>query len=108
MKGFNTTLSSAFAVAARTNASSTISPWTCRRCLLQTQRSARTQRQYSTGGNGFPKSKSRGKGRVLLAAGSALGVSTAAVAFGDDVRHAYGAAERTGRVVGTLAVCINE
>ncbi|KAL4873134.1 hypothetical protein BDV12DRAFT_182400 [Aspergillus spectabilis] len=31
-----------------------------------------------------------------------------ALAFSDDVRHLYRAAERTGRVVGTLAVCIND
>ncbi|KAL4878591.1 ABC1 family-domain-containing protein [Aspergillus karnatakaensis] len=31
-----------------------------------------------------------------------------AVAFSDDVKHYYRAAERTGRVVGTLAVCIND
>ena len=43
---------------------------------------------------------------LVAAAGGALGVT--AVAFTDDVRHAYEAAERTGRVVSTLAVCINE
>jgi len=30
------------------------------------------------------------------------------VAFTDDVKHAYGAIERSGRVASTLAVCINE
>jgi aarF domain-containing kinase len=106
MKGFNVSFSPAFALA---RAKPSPSPWTCRRCLLQTQHGARTQRQYSARGNGFPRVSKR-KGRVLLAAtGGALGVTaTAAVAFGDDVRHAYGAFERTGRVVGTLAVCINE
>ena len=44
---------------------------------------------------------------LLAATGGAL-VTTAAVAFTDDVKHAYEAVERTGRVVGTLAVCINE
>lgn len=28
--------------------------------------------------------------------------------FGGDVKHAYAAVERSGRVVSTLAVCINE
>jgi aarF domain-containing kinase len=31
-----------------------------------------------------------------------------AFAFSDNVQHIYGAAQRSGRVVGTLAVCINE
>ncbi|KAL4785774.1 ABC1 family-domain-containing protein [Aspergillus varians] len=31
-----------------------------------------------------------------------------AVTFSDDARHIYRAAQRTGRVVGTLAVCIND
>ena len=31
-----------------------------------------------------------------------------AFAFSDDVKHIYGAVRRSGRVVGTLAVCINE
>lgn len=31
-----------------------------------------------------------------------------AFAFSDNVQHIYGAARRSGRVVGTLAVCINE
>lgn len=35
-----------------------------------------------------------------------LGVG--AVAFSDEVKHVYGAAARSGRVVGTLAVCMNE
>jgi aarF domain-containing kinase len=57
-------------------------------------------------GNGYSK-RPRRKGRVVLAAaGGALGVT--AVAFTDDVKHAYGAIERSGRVASTLAVCINE
>jgi aarF domain-containing kinase len=35
-------------------------------------------------------------------------VGAAAVTLSDDARHLYRAAQRTGRVVGTLAVCINE
>lgn len=38
-----------------------------------------------------------------------LGVlSVGAFTFSDEIKHAYRAAARTGRVVGTLAVCINE
>lgn len=31
-----------------------------------------------------------------------------AIAFTDDIKHGYKAVERAGRVLGTLAVCINE
>ena len=91
--------------------------WTCRQCLQQSRGSrigdqirgyARNSKSKTYGsGSRSAKSTSKKGGRVLFAAaGGALGVT--AVALTDDVRHAYGAAERTGRVVSTLAVCINE
>jgi len=43
---------------------------------------------------------------IVLAASGAVGIG--ALAFTNDVKHAYNAFERTGRVMGTLAVCINE
>jgi len=47
------------------------------------------------------------RGRIVLAAATGtLGVT--ALVFTDDVKHSYKAVERTGRVVGTLFVCINE
>ena len=82
-----------------------MSPWTCRRCLQRAQRVASPLRQYSTKSRSIPIPKKRG--RILLAATTAtLGVT--ALEFGDDVKHTYKAVERTGRVLGTLAVCINE
>lgn len=79
--------------------------WTCGRCLQQSQRAVRPLRQYSTRSNRIPIPKR--KGRIVLAATTgALGVT--ALAFTDDVKHSYRAVERTGRVVGTLFVCINE
>jgi aarF domain-containing kinase len=62
-------------------------------------------KEYSTRTKRIPRPKRRG--RVLLAAtGGALGLG--AISFTDDVKHAYEAVERTGRVVSTLALCINE
>jgi aarF domain-containing kinase len=66
---------------------------------------ARKSHGYGNGNANLAKSKRRGR-VVVAAAGGALGVT--AVAITDDVRHAYEAVERTGRVVSTLAVCINE
>ena len=80
-------------------------PWTCRQCLRQSQKTTRPLRQYSTRSKRIPVPKK--KGRIFLAtATGTLGVT--AVAFSDDIKHSYRGVERTGRVVGTLAVCINE
>lgn len=113
MKGFNFTTASAFARTV-SRATPTKAAWTCRDCLLQGKGSrigdqvrgyARRSKTY--GNANWKSARSRKRGRVLVAAtGGALGVT--AVAFTDDVRHAYEAVERTGRVVSTLAVCINE
>lgn len=53
--------------------------------------------------NGRKRSR---KGFVLAAATGTLGGTL--LFFYDDVKHAYRAAERTGRVVAALLVCINE
>lgn len=109
MKGINLT---AFAPAKSWPRPTTRTrDWTCSRCLLQSQ-TARASRQvrelasrnYSYGqGQARPKRK----GRVLMAAaGAGIGAST--LAFTDDIRHSYETVERTGRVVSTLAVSIND
>ena len=43
---------------------------------------------------------------MLAAAAGSTGLG--ALAFTDEFKHGYKALERTGRVMGTLAVCINE
>lgn len=49
------------------------------------------------------------RGRKLLYTSAAvLGIAGTAVAFNDDAKHIAGGAKRTGRVVGTLVVNINE
>ncbi|RFU27927.1 hypothetical protein B7463_g8418, partial [Scytalidium lignicola] len=93
-----------------------ISPWTCRKCKLQSQgglpiQSLRQTVRYSTNSTnstrkgGLPNPKRRG-GVLLAATGGAFVVG--GLAFTDDIKHAYKAAERTGRVITTLAVCIND
>ncbi len=90
-----------------------LSSWTCRKCLSNTRTTrigsqvrgygARHGSGHTYGHGATP----RRKGRVLAAA-AVGGVGASVLALGDDVKHAYEAAERTGRVVSTLAVCINE
>lgn len=116
MKGFNFTMASAFAKIVP-KATVTSGAWTCRQCLQQSRgsrigdqiRGYARNSESKTYGNGSQsaKSKSKKRGRVVFAAaGGAMGVT--AVTLTDDVKHTYRAAERTGRVVSTLAVCINE
>jgi len=92
-----------------------VNGWICRRCALQARGGVKQIRGYGTrdnanGKGSYGNSQQYGKkrkGRVMLAAaGGALGITT--VAFTDDIRHAYEAVERTGRVVSTLTVCIND
>ena len=113
MKGFNFAMAGAFARSIP-RVASTRGVWTCRQCLLQSRGSrigdqlrgyARRSNAYGNGSAKSAKSNRRG-GVIVATAGGTLGVT--AVAFTDDVRHAYEAVERTGRVVSTLAVCINE
>jgi aarF domain-containing kinase len=110
MSGFSFATAFAFSRSALATG-----PWTCRRCLTQLQGTGTraghirgfTESTNAYGaGTGYLK-RPRRKGRVVLAAaGGALGVT--AVAFTDDMKHVYGAIERSGRVASTLAVCINE
>jgi aarF domain-containing kinase len=113
MKGFN--FSQAFTFARTVHGATLIGgAWTCRQCLLQLRGSkiGNQARRYAgrsnAYGNGRWKSANpKRRRRVLIAAaGGTLGAT--AVALTDDVKHAYEAVERTGRVVSTLAVCINE
>jgi aarF domain-containing kinase len=73
--------------------------------MQQAQRTAGPFRQHSTRSDRIPLPKKRG--RVLLAATTGT-LGFTALAFADDIKHSYKAVERTGRVVGTLFVCINE
>ncbi|KAA6410147.1 MAG: ABC1 family [Lasallia pustulata] len=85
-------------------------PWTCGRCLRHrrgasfeaAQNTIRSnRRQYGNYGN------NGGRSAVLLAAtGGAAGAG--ALAFTDDVKHGYAAVRRSGRVLSTLALCIND
>src|SRR5450432_4038927 len=84
------------------------SPWICRACTRPTTRAAKRpcqSLQYSTNAPKLSRSR-RWRNVILAAAGGTVGVG--ALALSDDVKHGYNAVCRSGRVVGTLAVCINE
>jgi hypothetical protein len=92
---------------ARAFTRTTLAPWTCTRCTPQSQ-TTQSIRGYATGGRYTAKARGKPKrGRVVLAAATGtLGLT--ALVFQDEAKHAYRAVERTGRVAGTLALCINE
>ncbi|EPE35973.1 Protein kinase-like (PK-like) [Glarea lozoyensis ATCC 20868] len=93
---------------ARAFTRTTLAPWTCTRCTLQSQ-TKKSIRGYVTGGRYAAKARGKPKkrGRVVLAATTGtLGLT--ALAFQDETKHAYRAVQRTGRVAGTLALCIND
>ena len=108
MKGFN------FAVASRlVPRATTKGAWTCRQCLLQSQgsRIGNQVRGYARERNAYGNSSSQSakpKRARVLAAAAVGGLGLTAVTFTDDIKHSYGAAERSGRVASTLFVCINE
>ncbi|EER26132.1 hypothetical protein D8B26_003531 [Coccidioides posadasii str. Silveira] len=91
-------------------------PWTCRRCLRQKQKlihSTDARGNYSTAvfrtkasSSGGSHKKRPRRALKYAAAGGTLGAT--ALAFSDDIKHGYNAAERTGRVITALAVCIND
>ncbi|KAM5455722.1 hypothetical protein MaudCBS49596_001623 [Microsporum audouinii] len=98
--------------------------WTCRQCVRWDSTNARAllpdsgrlyhgtsaSYEWKSGGGqeGASRLKVKGsrKGFILAAATGTLGGTL--LFFYDDVKHAYRAAERTGRVVAGLLICIND
>ncbi|KAF7563005.1 hypothetical protein G7046_g1120 [Stylonectria norvegica] len=89
-------------------------PWTCSTCRSQLVRSkplgqfgakAFASGRSSRGNNG----RRGGPVRVALyASAGAATVGATTLAFTDDIKTAYEAAERTGRVAAALGICIND
>ncbi|KAJ9156501.1 ABC1 family protein MCP2 [Pleurostoma richardsiae] len=90
----------------------TSASWTCAKCRHQLGRTSAPRfpstRQYSTSRQSVPKHKAQpARARVvILAASGAAGAGV--LAFTDDIKYSYDAAERTGRVGVALAVCVSD
>lgn len=89
-------------------------PWTCSTCRNQLVRSKPFQhvgaRRFASG-RGSRGGNGRGgrPGRVVLYASTGTAtIAAGALAFTEDIKNGYEAAERTGRVAAALAICINE
>ncbi|EXJ85306.1 Atypical/ABC1/ABC1-B protein kinase [Capronia epimyces CBS 606.96] len=79
--------------------------WTCARCKSSQAPLHDSRRGYSSYKRPVKVVRPR-RAVAWAAAGSGLGASL--LFFSDDIRHGWLAAERTGRVVTALAVCIND
>ncbi|KFY69954.1 hypothetical protein V499_09606 [Pseudogymnoascus sp. VKM F-103] len=83
-------------------------PWTCRACTRQIRQPllrATGRKGYATAAPTARRGLSTGTILVTATVGSAI--ITAAV-YPNDVKHAYQACQRSGRVVVALAKCIND
>lgn len=87
--------------------------WTCSTCRSQLIRNTPFQnlgaRGFALGRNSRAGGqRSEPKRALLFASAGAAAVGASTLAFTDNIKNGYEAAERTGRVAITLAVCINE
>ncbi|KAJ4365311.1 hypothetical protein N0V83_008931 [Neocucurbitaria cava] len=95
--------------------------WTCRACLRSQQQSTFAQpnilasrgnirRTFATRGDAATNSvgKTSRRRRRLLIAGGGLAIGAGVVTINDDAKHAYVAAQRSYRVVGTLVLNIKD
>lgn len=90
--------------------------WTCTTCRSQLPQFTKPTAPFTaarrfasaTGRNGSSQQQRRPrKGLLFASTGVAVGGVTA-FAFIDDIKQTYEAMQRSGRVVGGLAICINE
>lgn len=84
-------------------------PWTCKACLRRVDLAFTPQRRnFAARSDVYPRPQKRGRKTKWVVLTTVAAAGTGLLFYTDAGRFAYGAAERTGRVVGTLAVCINE
>jgi aarF domain-containing kinase len=115
MKGFNTAFASTVLRGARRGGLGAES-WVCGRCahtgggrvIARDIWAQAKRRGYSTARGGVRRGILPLRPRTIFLAATGGAALATTVAFTDDVKHAYKAIERSARVAGALAVCINE
>ncbi|KAJ3577573.1 hypothetical protein NPX13_g2998 [Xylaria arbuscula] len=87
-------------------------PWTCSSCRTQFLRHTRfhrpPSRPFSTRPSDHSKRGPRTRARIILTASATGAAGAGVLAFTDDIKYGYDVTERTGRVAGALALCIND
>lgn len=81
--------------------------WTCAHCTNKTRSSA-FKRAFNSAREVKITHNRKPIKAAYLAAASVAGAGAGALAFSDNIKHGYEAAERSGRVVSCLAVNMNE
>ena len=86
------------------------SPWVCQACIRRQHERARSAAFYSTTSKRVHMVKTSTRG---IALSTAAGLGAGSIFYLPEnsqqkVQHAYAATQRTGRVLTTLATCINE
>lgn len=79
--------------------------WTCPQC---THASAWKEVRRGFSRNARPVRLVRPKRKTVYWAAAGGGIGSGLLFFGDDIKHGWQAAERSSRVLTTLAICINE
>ena len=86
--------------------------WTCSTCRVQLGRTRPSawipKRSFASAPKPIQGNAGNGRRKLILFASAGTAASATALAFTDDIKNAYEATERTGRVIVGLAVCINE
>ena len=81
--------------------------WVCPKCLRSQRLSTVPRASHTTRANKVYAFTGIRRKVLLATAGGMLGAGTI-LAFSDDIKHGYKAAQRTGRVIATLALCMKE
>ncbi|KAF2086134.1 ABC1 family protein [Saccharata proteae CBS 121410] len=83
--------------------------WTCRACLRTQQHPQQTaQQRFGYATRTIGKAAPPKRRRWIIMAATTVGVVATVVVFNDNAKHAFTATQRTGRVVRTLFMNINE
>ncbi|KAH7357873.1 ABC1 family protein [Plectosphaerella cucumerina] len=109
MKSF---FSVACRLGTRPRPTNTTTRWTCAECRgtqLSRPRGAlpAAARAFTSRARPNGRMPPKRTGAILLASGGGV-AAAGALAFADDIKNGYGAAERAGRVAATLFICIND
>ncbi|PFH61829.1 hypothetical protein XA68_16163 [Ophiocordyceps unilateralis] len=86
----------------------TASTWTCASCRGQWPAAARFGSMARASHRGGGRGGGRRSRALLVASTGAAGIAGTALAFTDEIKSGYEAAERTGRVITALVICIND
>lgn len=81
--------------------------WLCRQCLGEQRKAPLQSASYTTKARRIRIAKGSGRGIIVAVAIASLGAGSY-FAVTDGAKHSMVAIQRTGRVLSTLFICVNE